>query len=204
MVVTPEIVFEVQHVPRVTHPDYPGYARLRTVSKDELASLFCETQSSWGDHQNTPCSYSLFVIVPLIGVIVSSPLVRPLLPFHFILSIIDVYRDMATCDKLIFPSAITRILRHFSIPFPVFDHFHVMCAIDAATVKWSEAQLRTRWSRSATPPTPSTPSTSASSSSTGGVTLDAIIAQLQRMDAHLNTLSNELCQVNTRVGHIAK
>ena len=26
---------------------------------------------------------------------------------HFILSIIDVYRDMATRDKLIFPSAIT-------------------------------------------------------------------------------------------------
>ena len=29
---------------------------------------------------------------------------------HFILSIIDVYRDMATRDKLIFPSAITHIL----------------------------------------------------------------------------------------------
>ena len=39
-------------------------------------------------------------------------------PSHFIFSIIDVFRDMATRDKLIFPSAITRILRHFSIPFP--------------------------------------------------------------------------------------
>ena len=58
--------------------------------------------------------------------------------FHFILSIIDVYRDTATCDKLIFPSAITRILRHFSIPFLISNHFHVMCAIDAATVKQSE------------------------------------------------------------------
>ena len=29
---------------------------------------------------------------------------------HFILSIIDVYRDMTTRDKLIFPSAITHIL----------------------------------------------------------------------------------------------
>ena len=28
--------------------------------------------------------------------------------------------------------------------------------------------------------------------------------QLQRMDACLNTLSDELCQVNTRVGHIAR
>ena len=60
-------------------------------------------------------------------------------PSHFILSIIDVYKDTATRDKLIFPSAITRILRHFSVPFPDSDHFHVMCAIDVATVKWSEA-----------------------------------------------------------------
>ena len=59
-------------------------------------------------------------------------------PSHFILSIIDVYRDMMTHDKLIFSSAIMRILRHFSVPFLVFDHFHVMCAIDAVTVKRSE------------------------------------------------------------------
>ena len=30
------------------------------------------------------------------------------------------------------------------------------------------------------------------------------MAQLQRMDAHLETLSDELCQVNTCVGHIAR
>ena len=30
------------------------------------------------------------------------------------------------------------------------------------------------------------------------------MAQLQRMDAHLDTLSIELYQVNVRVGHIAK
>ena len=48
-----------------------------------------------------------------------------------------------------------------------------------------------------------TPSTSALSSSAGGVTLEAIMAKLVRMDAHLDTLSDELCQVNTRVGHIA-
>ena len=34
-------------------------------------------------------------------------------PSHFILSILDVYRDMATCDKLIFLLVITRILCHF-------------------------------------------------------------------------------------------
>ena len=41
-----DIVFEVLHVPRVAHPDYPGCDRLKTVSKDELISLFCETPSS--------------------------------------------------------------------------------------------------------------------------------------------------------------
>ena len=46
MVVTPDIVSEVLHVPRVAYPDYPGYERLRTVSKDELTSLFYKTPSS--------------------------------------------------------------------------------------------------------------------------------------------------------------
>ena len=50
----------------------------------------------------------------------------------------------------------------------------------------------------------SDPSTSTPSSFAGGVTLDTIMAQLQRMDAHLNTLSDELCQVNTRVSRIAR
>ena len=55
-----------------------------------------------------------------------------------------------------------------------------------------------------TPPSSSAPSTSAPSSSVGGVTLKAIIAQLQHMDARLDTLSDELCQVNTRIGRIAR
>ena len=38
----------------------------------------------------------------------------------------------------------------------------------------------------------------------GGVTLDAIMAQLQRMDAHLDTLSTELYQVNTHVSRIVR
>ena len=56
MVVTPSIVSEVLHVPKVAHLDYPSSERLKTVSKDEIVSLFCETPSSWGDRQNTPCS----------------------------------------------------------------------------------------------------------------------------------------------------
>ena len=55
-----------------------------------------------------------------------------------------------------------------------------------------------------TPSTSIAPSTSAPSSSAGEMTLQAIMAQLVRMDARLNTLSDELCQVNTRVGRIAR
>ena len=56
----------------------------------------------------------------------------------------------------------------------------------------------------AAPPTSTAPSTSAPSSSASEVTLEAIMAQLMHIDAHLNTLSDELCQVNTRVGRIAR
>jgi len=54
------------------------------------------------------------------------------------------------------------------------------------------------------PPASIAPSTSATSSSTGGVTLEDIMAQLVRMDARLDTLSDELCQVNTRIGRVAR
>ncbi|KAK9993805.1 hypothetical protein SO802_023508 [Lithocarpus litseifolius] len=74
-----------------------------------------------------------------------------------------------------------------------------MCAIDAATVKRSLAQLRLRQPRTETAaPLASTAlSTSALSSSTGEVTLEAIMAQLVHKDACLDTLSDELCQANT-------
>ena len=64
--------------------------------------------------------------------------------FHFIHSILDVHLDSASRDKLIFPFGITRILRHFSVPFPSFDHFTVMCVIDYTTVKRSKAQFRSQ------------------------------------------------------------
>ena len=119
------------------------------------------------------------------------------------MSIIDVHLDSASRDKLIFPSAITRILRHFSVPFPSFDHFTVMCAIDYTTVKCSEAQFQSQQADLATPSSRSAPSASAPSSS-GDVSLVNIMAQLQHMDARLDTLSTELYQVNVHVGRIAR
>ena len=131
IVVTPELISNVLHVPRISHPDYLGCPRLLTMSKDELMSLFCETPSSWGNCQNTPCSsfakgprflnmVMTFVLHPLshYNSITKSrarffffffflSLLEGLttidFPSHFILSLIDVYKDTMTSDKLIFP-----------------------------------------------------------------------------------------------------
>ena len=200
IVVTPELISDVLHVPKVSHPDYPSCPRLRTVSKDELMSLFCETPSSWGDCQNTPCSdfakgsrflnmvmtfvlhplshynsitkhHAQFLLSLLEGLIID-------FPSHFILSLIDVYKDTATHDKLIFPLAIKRIIRHASVSYPVSLHFSIMGVISGAFVRWSEAQLRPKWPRTetVTPPASSAPSTFAPSSFAGGVTLEAVMA----------------------------
>ena len=55
IVVTPQLVMGVLHVPRVEHPDYPGCERLRTMSKDEMISAFCKRPTNQGDRQFTPC-----------------------------------------------------------------------------------------------------------------------------------------------------
>ena len=49
IVVIPQLVANVLHVPRVEHLDYPGYERLRTMSKDEMISAFYEHLVDWGD-----------------------------------------------------------------------------------------------------------------------------------------------------------
>ena len=101
-------------------------------------------------------------------------------PSHFILSIIDVHLDSASRDKFILPFVIMRILLYFSIPFPSSDHFTIMCAINYATIKRSEAQFRLRQSNSVAPsshytPSHSSPSASAPSSS-GDVSLGDVMA----------------------------
>ena len=99
-------------------------------------------------------------------------------PYHLILSLMDVYRDTTTHDKLIFPFTITRLLHHFSFSFLESPHFSVMSAIDAAIVRWSESQLRLRRPRTemTTRLASTAPSNSGPSSSAGGVTLEAIMA----------------------------
>lgn len=53
---TPQLVADVLRFPRTEFPDYPSCERLRTVSKDELMSAFCERPSEWGECQFTYCS----------------------------------------------------------------------------------------------------------------------------------------------------
>ena len=137
--VTPQLVVDVLHVPRIKFPDYPSCECLRTMSRDELMSSFCECPPAWGELLFTPCRpfakgpgfmnmVMTFVLHPLSHYnSITKPRAWFLLSLlehltiyfssHFILSIIDVHLDSASRDKLIFPSAITRILRHFSIPF---------------------------------------------------------------------------------------
>ena len=55
-------------------------------------------------------------------------------PSYFILSLIDFYKDTATRDKHILPSAIMRIIRHSFVSFPESPHFTIMCAISAMTI----------------------------------------------------------------------
>ena len=42
IVVTPQLVADVLHVPRVEHPNYLGFERLQIVSKDEMIFAFYE------------------------------------------------------------------------------------------------------------------------------------------------------------------
>ena len=189
-------------VPRVEFLNYPSCERLRTVSKDKLKSAFCERPSEWGERQFTYCSGFAkgprFLNIVMSFVLhslshynsITEPRARFLLsllehltsdfPSHFILSIIDVHLDSTSRDKLIFPSAITKILCHFSIPFLMSNHFTHICVIDYATVKCNEEQYRSRqmdWVAPTHPaPSWSAQSISAPSSSISDVSLGDIMA----------------------------
>ena len=134
IVVTPNIVFDVLHVPRVEHPDYPSCDHLKIVSKDKLISSFCERPSDWGERQFTYClgfdkglhflnMVMTFVLHPLSHYnFITEPNAWFLLsllehltiefPSHFILSTLDVYKDSTTRDKFIFPSLLLSEARH--------------------------------------------------------------------------------------------
>ena len=52
IVVTPELISKVLCIHRVDHQDYPNHEHLSSISRDELASLFCEKAMLWGGSLN--------------------------------------------------------------------------------------------------------------------------------------------------------
>ena len=66
-------------------------------------------------------------------------------PSHLIVSMIDIYQDIATRDKLFFPLAITRILTHMHISIPHPALFSCMGAISRESLLKSTTQLMAKW-----------------------------------------------------------
>ena len=144
-----------------------------------------------------------------------------------IVSMIDIYGDTVTRNKLKFPSTITCILTHLHITTPSSPLFQTMGAISKESIRRSDVQLAAK--RPYVKPTPaqqneatfhategaakdatyaSQPSSSSTPSSYGvKASLAAIMDQLQHMHdncgSHLDHISDEMCQMNTRIGRIA-
>jgi len=140
ILVTPKFISKVLHVLRVVCLDYPSHTRLRSIPRDKMTSLFCEKAMVWGEtlnfsttkfakgprilnmvmtfvltprsHYNTitkPCAHFLLSLLNNLSIDFHS---------HMIESMISIYRDTTTRDKLIFPSAITHILSHVHVTIP--------------------------------------------------------------------------------------
>ena len=167
IVVTSNFISEVLRTPWVDHLDYPSFPHLSSISRDELASLFCENAMLWGGTLNfsttefTKGPQILNMVMTFILTLrsrynnITQPRACFLLslmeglsigfPSYMVKSIINCYRDMATCDKLIFPSSITCILTHLDITIPPSPHFYVMGAISKESIRRSATQLASKW-----------------------------------------------------------
>ena len=151
IIVTPDFICKVLCVLRVAHPNYPNHSRFWSISRDELTPHFCKRVMLWGDLLNfTTHDFAkgprilnmvmTFVLIPWshyntiteLGAHFLFSLLEGLtidIPSHMIISMIDIYQDTATRDKLIFPSAITCILTHMHVTIPSAPFFSVMGAI---------------------------------------------------------------------------
>ena len=159
IVVTPELISKVLCIPRVDHPDYPSHKRLSSISKDELASLFCEDFMLWGGTLNfstiefakgpqilnmvmtfvlSPRSQYNTIIEPCAHFLLSLMEYLSIdFPSHMIVSTIDCYQDTATRNKFIFPPTITCILTHMHVTIPPSPLFHVIGAISKESIRRS-------------------------------------------------------------------
>ena len=161
ILVTPEFIFEVLNVLRVVCLDYPSHTHLRSISRDEMTSLFCVKAMVWGETLNFSTTVfakgprilnmvMIFVLTPQSHYnTITEPRAHFLLFFlenlsihfhsHMIESTIDIYQDTATRDKLIFPSAITHILSHVHVTIPPPTPFYSMGAISKESIWRSDA-----------------------------------------------------------------
>ena len=101
------------------------------------------------------------------------------------------------------------------VTIPLSPLFHVMGAISKESIRRSAAQLvakrpcvKTTDAAHAAPTTRPSSSSTPSSSSRVDVSLVDIMEQLQHMrtdfDSRLDHLSNEMCQMNTKIGRITR
>ena len=102
IVVTPNIIFEILHVLRVSHP------------KDKLLSHFWETPSLWSEHLNT--SYSGFVKGPRFLNMVMTFVLHPLSHYNFITE---------PCARFLLS-----LLENLSIDFPSHFILSLIVSID--------------------------------------------------------------------------
>ena len=160
--VTPNFIFAVLHVPRVAHPNYPSHTHLHTIFRDKLALLFNEMAMVWGDTLNLSTQLSLLKIqgsliwwwslfshhshtitpslsLMLVSFFLSWKIFLYIFPSHMIVSMIDIYRDTATRDKLIFPLTITRSLTHLHFTIPSSPLFYAMGANSKESISRSGA-----------------------------------------------------------------
>ena len=115
IVVPLELISEILHVTRVVRSDYPSLPCLRSISRDQLATCFCEMAMVWGGLQNfTSHDFAkgprilnmvmAFVLTPRFHYnTITEPrthFVFSLLeglsmgfPSHMIVSMIDIYQD---------------------------------------------------------------------------------------------------------------
>ena len=134
IVVTTKLIFEVLCVPRVDHPDYPSHRHLSSISRDELASLFCENAMLWWATLNFSTTefakgprilnmVMIFVITlwshyntitePHACFILS--LVEDIsiyFPLHVIASILDCYQDTALRDVVWYCFSFSHFMYH--------------------------------------------------------------------------------------------
>ena len=128
-----------------------------------MTSLFCVKAMVWGETLNFSTTVfakgprilnmvMIFVLTPQSHYnTITKPRARFLLshmedlsidfPSHMIESIIDIYWDIATCDKLIFLSTITCILSHVHVTFPLSTPFYARGAISKKSIWKSDAHL---------------------------------------------------------------